>query len=135
MRIIDLSPNDQRTIQQIAEMLVEGFREDHPEAWPTIEDALKEVGESFDEERISRVAFDDDSVAVGWVGGISQYDGDVWELHPLVVRMDRQGSGVAGLSLPTSKSRSDSAAGRSSGWAPTTRTTRLRWLESSYSPG
>ena len=30
----------------------------------------------------------------GWIGGISQYDGNVWELHPLAVKPDQQGLGI-----------------------------------------
>ena len=31
---------------------------------------------------------------LGWVGGIPTYGGNVWELHPLVVRPDRQRKGI-----------------------------------------
>jgi aminoglycoside 6'-N-acetyltransferase I len=31
---------------------------------------------------------------LGWIGGIEEYDGNVWELHPLVVRQDCQRQGV-----------------------------------------
>jgi aminoglycoside 6'-N-acetyltransferase I len=31
---------------------------------------------------------------LGWVGGLVQYDGNVWELHPLAVRPDRQRQGI-----------------------------------------
>ena len=31
---------------------------------------------------------------MGWIGGIKQYDGNVWELHPLVVRSDCRGKGI-----------------------------------------
>jgi GNAT superfamily N-acetyltransferase len=93
MRIVDLQQSDHESIQQIAALLVEGFREHWPGGWPDLESGLEEVRESFGAGRISRVALDDGTV-LGWVGGISQYDGNVWELHPLVVRPDRQGQGV-----------------------------------------
>lgn len=93
-RIIDLTPNDERLIEQVAKMLLEGFREMAPNAWKNLEEAREEVHESFDPERISRVAIDDNGDAVGWIGGIPQYDGNVWELHPLVVRPDMQGKGI-----------------------------------------
>jgi aminoglycoside 6'-N-acetyltransferase I len=32
---------------------------------------------------------------IGWVGGIRQYDGQVWELHPLAVSAAARGQGVA----------------------------------------
>ena len=94
MRITDLRADDESAIEQTAALLVEGFKEHWPEAWPTVESALKEVRESFEEDRISRVAIDDTGDMVGWIGGIRQYDGHVWELHPLVVRPDRQRQGI-----------------------------------------
>lgn len=94
MQIIDLDPKNEQVISQVAQMLVDAFREHWPDAWPTLEDAIKEVHESFEEDRISRVALDDQGNALGWIGGISQYDGNVWELHPLVVRPDLQGTGI-----------------------------------------
>jgi aminoglycoside 6'-N-acetyltransferase I len=97
MKIVDLKADDQLIIQQVAELLVEAFRENWPEAWPDLAAALAEVQESFEPDRISRVALADDGTVLGWVGGIRQYDGHVWELHPLVVRpvVQRQGIGRA----------------------------------------
>jgi aminoglycoside 6'-N-acetyltransferase I len=94
MRIVDLRPDDGEAIRQTAEVVVAGFREMAPDAWPTIESALAEVHESFGEGRISRVALDGDGEVLGWISGIRQYDGHVWELHPLVVRAERQRRGV-----------------------------------------
>ena len=94
MQIIDLKPDDERFIQQVAAILVEGFRENWPDAWPDRASALEEVRESFQPERISRVALDDDETVLGWIGGISEYDGNVWELHPLVVSPQHQGRGI-----------------------------------------
>ena len=36
----------------------------------------------------------EDALLLGWIGGLRQYDGRVWELHPLVVRRDRRLRGV-----------------------------------------
>ncbi len=94
MRIINLQPGDEETIRQAAALLVESFREHWPDAWPDMNSALNEVRESLGEGRISRVAADDDGTVLGWIGGIEQYDGHVWELHPLVVRSDRRRRGV-----------------------------------------
>ena len=83
MRIIDLHPGYDQIIQHIAEMLVDSFNEHSPDAWPTMESALEEVGESFGEDRISRVAVDDSGTVMGWAGAIKTYDGNVWELQPM----------------------------------------------------
>jgi aminoglycoside 6'-N-acetyltransferase I len=93
MRIIDLSPDDEDAIHQTAATLVEGFK-GHSPAWPDMASALEEVRESFDADRISRVAVDETGKVVGWIGGISQYDGNAWELHPLVVHPAHQREGI-----------------------------------------
>lgn len=94
MYIVDLRPEDTAAISQVAALLVEGFATNWPEAWPNLASALEEVQESFAEGRISRVAFDEDGVVLGWIDGMSQYDGHIWELHPLVVRVNQQGKGI-----------------------------------------
>src|SRR5690348_13259079 len=94
MRIEDLRHEDTALIEQVAAMLVDAFAKHHPDAWPDHASARAEVTESFEEGRISRVALDDDETALGWIGGIPQYDGRVFELHPLVVRPDRQERGI-----------------------------------------
>lgn len=94
VQLVDLLPDNQRAIQQAASLLVEGFKEHWPDAWPNLEAALQEVKESFGQDRISRVAIDDGGQVLGWIGGIKQYNGHVWELHPLVVRSDYQGQGI-----------------------------------------
>lgn len=93
MQIRDLTPDDQDAIQHVAQILVDGFAQHWPDAWPTITDALEEVQESFEEGKISRVAVDDDGTVLGWIGGQHTY-AQVWELHPLVVRPDQQGKGI-----------------------------------------
>jgi len=75
-------------------LLVEGLAANWPEAWPELEAALEEVRESFEAGRISRIALDEDGTVLGWVGGISNYRGRVWELHPLVVSVRHQGKGI-----------------------------------------
>ena len=92
--IIDLSPDDPNAIHQAAKLLVEGFREHWPQAWPDLDAALIEVHESFGPERITRIAIDGDGDVLGWIGGAPQYDGNVWELHPLVVDPRRQHQGI-----------------------------------------
>lgn len=94
MQIIDLHPDNQEAIRQAANLLVEGFKEHWPNAWPNMEAALAEVRESLQSHRISRIAVDDDEVVLGWIGAICEYDGHAWEMHPLVVHLDHQGKGI-----------------------------------------
>jgi aminoglycoside 6'-N-acetyltransferase I len=94
MRIYDLTPVDEKAIRQTASLLVESFKDDWPDAWPTLDAALQEVRESLQEGRISRVAVDEGGLVLGWIGGISQYDGNVWELHPLVVHPGHRRQGI-----------------------------------------
>ena len=94
MNIIDLEPTDDDKIQQAAALLVAGFKDHWPTAWPDQEAALKEVHESLAPARISRIAIDAAGLVLGWIGAIPEYRGHVWELHPLAVRPDRQGQGI-----------------------------------------
>lgn len=93
MRIQDLRQEDGEAIRQVAEMLVDGFREHWPGAWCTLDEGLQEVHESLAQERVSLIAVDDDGTALGWVAGQHDY-ARVWELHPLVVRSDRRREGI-----------------------------------------
>jgi aminoglycoside 6'-N-acetyltransferase I len=92
--IVDLAPGDEAVVRQVAVLLVEGFKDHWPDAWPDVSAALREVQESFEEGRISRVALGDGGKVLGWIGGISSYGGNVWELHPLVVRPDLRRRGI-----------------------------------------
>lgn len=91
MEIIDLTEDSGKLINEVAQIVLDGFE---GTSWPDIPSALAEVEESFQGRRISRVAIDADSHALGWIGGIEQYDGHVWELHPLVVKPSEQGRGI-----------------------------------------
>ena len=90
MKIITLSLDDDRLIQQAAQLLVDAFCEHWPDAWPTLDDGLKEVHEMLESNRICRVAVDSQANLLGIVGGIPSYDGFVWELHPLAVQPSAQ---------------------------------------------
>ena len=93
MTIVDLQRADEARIEQTAQLLVVAFTH-IPDAWPTLEDARAEVMESFQPGRISRVALDEQGNVLGWVGGIPQYDGNVYELHPLAVQPLHQHQGI-----------------------------------------
>jgi aminoglycoside 6'-N-acetyltransferase I len=63
--------------------------------WTTMSEARREVVDSISADRISRIALDDDNTVIGWIGAIRQYDGLVWELHPIVVAEEWRRRGAA----------------------------------------
>jgi len=93
LRIEPLLPADTRRIEQAARVLVAAFAEGWPSAWPDLESARAEVAEVLAPDCLCRAAFIGDDLA-GWVGGIPDYDGRVWELHPLAVDPAWQGRGI-----------------------------------------
>ena len=94
MKIISLLPDDEKMIQQAAQLMVDAFQEHWPDAWPTFEEGLKEVHEMLETERICRAAVDEQGNLLGIIGGIPGYDGHVWELHPWAVQLSAQGKGI-----------------------------------------
>lgn len=77
----------------MARILVEAFAQHWPNAWPSLDEALDEVAGFEGEERVCRVAIQAEQV-LGWVGAIPEYDGNVWELHPLAVAPAHQRQGI-----------------------------------------
>jgi aminoglycoside 6'-N-acetyltransferase I len=94
MRIVDLAAAGPDVPAEAARLLVEATADLWPGAWPTFESGLAEVHEALEEGKVARAALDDDGALLGWIGGIPTYDGNVWELHPLVVRADWRRRGV-----------------------------------------
>lgn len=94
MKIITLLASNEDLTRQAAQLLVDAFTEHWTAAWQTIDDGLEEVHEMMVAERILRAAVDDDGNLLGLIGGIPQYDGHVWELHPLAVQPSAQGRGI-----------------------------------------
>src|SRR5262249_47945021 len=94
MLIVDVDRDDQAMVDACAALLVEGFARDWPGARPDPAAGRGEVGECLADGWIARAALDADGTVLGWIGGRPEYDGNVWELHPLVVRADRRRAGV-----------------------------------------
>lgn len=95
-RIVPLDGSDD-TVERAAELLVEGFRDLAPHAWPDLDGARAEVREALSPERFAFAARTEDGRVGGWIGAIPEYDGRVWEVHPLVVgaALRRRGIGRA----------------------------------------
>ncbi len=89
MEIMDLNPYDNDKMRQTAQLLFESFS-----SWVTFHDAMEEVIESLKEGKVSRVAIDSTDQVVGWIAGYSQYHGNVWEIHPLVVGAQDRKRGI-----------------------------------------
>jgi aminoglycoside 6'-N-acetyltransferase I len=94
MEILDLKSLDQRHHQQAASLLIIGFREFWPNAWPTIDHAIEEVQSALCQGKICRAAVSKNDEVLGWIGGIPEYAGNAWELHPLVVHPEYQNRGI-----------------------------------------
>src|SRR5262245_17032103 len=86
-------PNEDNAIHQAAEILVAAMAINWPDAWPSLDDGLEEVHEMLAKDRICRAAMAGEKV-LGWIGGIPEYDGNVWELHPMAVHPDYQNNGI-----------------------------------------
>ena len=90
LRIADLGDEAK---QRCAELLVESFRDDWPDAWPDLASALREVDECAALGPV-RIALDDSGQVLGWIGARREYDGHVWEIHPVVVDAAARGRGI-----------------------------------------
>jgi len=90
-KISDLKPKMTESVAQAAALLQRVFAPQG--SWVTLADAQEEVAEMLAPDRILRAALADGQV-IGWIGGIPEYDGNVWELHPLLVAPEWQGQGV-----------------------------------------
>jgi aminoglycoside 6'-N-acetyltransferase I len=90
MYIANLGEQSDAILEQAATLLVDGFKE--PRGWPTIDLARAEVATVL-REGFARGALEG-TLLLGWVGGLPEYAGRVWELHPMVVRREHRRRGV-----------------------------------------
>jgi aminoglycoside 6'-N-acetyltransferase I len=93
IRIVDLSPDDEKRIDEAATLLIAAFR-DSPNYCPNLETALEEIRELFEPGCIVRAAVDERGTVLGLIGGRPHYEGHVWELHPLAVHPEHQQRGI-----------------------------------------
>jgi aminoglycoside 6'-N-acetyltransferase I len=91
-RIEDLTAADNGRIEGAATLLHVAFSP--LGVWTTMAESRQEVVDSLGADRISRVAVDADGAVVGWIGAIREYDGLVWQLHPIVVDEARRRNGI-----------------------------------------
>lgn len=91
MEIADLTGQPELVLEQAAALLVQEF--DEPRGWGTLELAREEVT-SVLRDGFARAMLDANAL-LGWVGGLPEYAGRVWELHPMVVRREHRRRGIA----------------------------------------
>jgi len=96
LRIIDLTADRIDLVDQAARLLYDAFL-GRTRDWQTTASAREEVLDSLVEGKISRVAVNDAGRVVGWIGAMPMYDGNVWELHPLVVATAVRRRGIGRL--------------------------------------
>ena len=77
MRIVDLATLGPEARRQAAALLVEGFAEHWPRAWPDVSAAADTVRESLAGDRICRAAVDPEGCVLGWSAAEPIYQGIV----------------------------------------------------------
>ena len=90
MKLVDLGRASPEVREQAATLLHQSFN--HERGWPTITSARYEV-EHILREGFGFALLEGEELA-GWIGGLPEYRGRVWELHPLVVQPARQRRGL-----------------------------------------
>ena len=66
-----------------------------PNGWPTPKDALDEINHLLKSKNNHLIAALDQDMVLGWAGMLEPiYDGNVVELHPLVVKSNVRGQGI-----------------------------------------
>ena len=90
MKLVDLGGASPEVREQAASLLHQSFK--HENGWPTLTSARDEIGYIL-REGFALALLEDGEVA-GWIGGLPEYRGRVWELHPLVVQPARQRRGL-----------------------------------------
>jgi aminoglycoside 6'-N-acetyltransferase I len=90
MQMVDLAAQPTDIQDQAAVLLHESF--DHPLGWPSLDAARAELAEIL-QKGFAR-ALVTNGALLGWVGGLPEYRGAVWELHPIVVSPEARRRGL-----------------------------------------
>ncbi len=94
-QIIDLATASPDLRLQAARLLHVEFNQQRWDySWPTLAEAEDEVAMLCQPQHIARTSIDERGFLFGWIGGLPEYDGYVWELHPMVVHPQNRGVGV-----------------------------------------
>lgn len=91
MPIVDLDAQPEAVKQQAGTLLAEAFP--HDRGWPDALLGRNEIDWILGQGGFVRAMVDGD-VLLGWVGGLPEYRGLVWELHPIVVQALHRRRGI-----------------------------------------
>ncbi|TVR62580.1 MAG: GNAT family N-acetyltransferase [Spirochaetaceae bacterium] len=105
---VDIAHAEPHLREDAARILHETFIEKGIDAWCTIEDAREEVAECTAEGMIC-IGLVIDGELIGWGGVRPMYDTVTLELHPLVVRLDRQRAGIGTTIVRELEARAEAA--------------------------
>ena len=86
----DLALQPPHVVDAAAQLLVSEF--ETPSGWANVDAARAEVTRVL-RDGFARAALCEEHL-VGWVGALPEYDGRVWELHPIVVRREYRERGI-----------------------------------------
>jgi len=89
MEIVNMTQLSKSQIIQAGQILTDSI----PIGWPTLQEALDEINELLIPENTLLAAIESD-IVIGWGGILPEYNGNVFEIHPLVVRSDRRKQGI-----------------------------------------
>jgi len=90
MDIVNANTLNREQLNQAAQILVEAF----PHSWQTLADGVFEITCRHTKAGTLFLAALIGDEVVGWIGMLPGYSGNVYELHPLVVRADMQQKGI-----------------------------------------
>ena len=94
MKMADFQVAETDAQEQAAQLLVEGFAEHWPRAWPDMDAAKRTVRDELAKGGICRGALDATGGVLGWTSAEPIYDGYVWELNIIAVRPSMQRMGI-----------------------------------------
>lgn len=89
MKIVNMNTLDNEQLSQAAQILTECI----PYGWANFSESMEEIRTRLIPENTLLAALDNTKI-IGWGGILPEYNGLVFELHPLVVRSDMQRTGI-----------------------------------------
>jgi len=106
MEYYELKKLNQTQLDQCAILL----HEELSNGWKTIEDAYDEIEELIQSDGYFYALIDNEKI-IGWGGILPSYQGNVYEIHPMVIKNSYQNKGYGGLLLKHLEDKARSLGG------------------------